>query len=85
VKGYGLISGIRSETDDPDRSCGRADATGKQGQGISEPGRADQPGPGAETRVRGREERRLDLDRTATISSARVSSTLSDLRRTVEF
>jgi hypothetical protein len=49
------------------RDRGRADATDKQGQGVSEPGRADQPGPGAETRVRGREERRLDLDRTAEI------------------
>jgi hypothetical protein len=29
--------------------------------------------------VRGREERRLDLDQTTTIRSARVSSTLSDL------
>jgi hypothetical protein len=66
------------------RSSGRADATDKQGQGISEPGRADQPGPGAETWVRGREERRLDLNQTATIRSARVSSTLSDLGRTTK-
>jgi hypothetical protein len=62
----------------------RADATDRRGQGINKPGRADQPGPGAETRMRGREERRLDLDRTATIRSARVSSTLSDLGRTAE-
>jgi hypothetical protein len=66
------------------RSRGRADASDKRGQGVSEPGRADQPGPGAETRVRGREGRRLDLDRMATIRSARVSSTLSDLGRTTE-
>jgi hypothetical protein len=67
-----------------DRAGGRADATDKWGQGVSKPGRADQPGPGAETRVRGREERRLDLDRAATIRSARVSSTLSDLGQTTE-
>jgi hypothetical protein len=34
--------------------------------------------------VRGREEKRLDLDRAATIRSTRVSSTLSALGRTVE-
>jgi hypothetical protein len=70
------------------RSCergrGRADATDRRGHGVSEPGRADQPGPGAETRVRGTEERRLDLDQTATIRSTRVGSTLSDLGRTTE-
>jgi hypothetical protein len=60
------------------------DATDRRGQGVSEPGRADQSGPRAETRVRRREERRLDLDRTATIRSARVSSTLSDLGRMAE-
>jgi hypothetical protein len=67
------------------RSCrraherGRADATDKRGQGVSEPGQADQPGPWAEARLRGRKERRLDLDWTATIRSARVGSTLSNL------
>jgi hypothetical protein len=61
------------------RGRGCADVTHKQGQSVSKLGRADQPGPGVETRVRGREERRLDLDRMATIRSARVSSTLSDL------
>ena len=66
------------------RLCGRTDATDKRGQGVSELGRADQSGPGAETRVRGREERQLDLDRAAMIRSARVSSTLSDLGRTTE-
>jgi hypothetical protein len=66
------------------RGRGRADATDWRGQGVSEPGRADQPGLGAETRVRGREERQLDLDQTATIRSARVSSTLSNLERTTE-
>jgi hypothetical protein len=35
------------------RSRGRADVIDRRGQGISEAGRADQPGPGAETRVRG--------------------------------
>jgi hypothetical protein len=55
-----------------------------RGQGISELGRADQPGPVVEMRVRGREERRLDLDRVARIRSARVSSALSDLGRTTE-
>jgi hypothetical protein len=62
----------------------RVDTTDKWGQGVSEIGRADQPGPGAETQVRGREEKRLDLDRAATIRSTRVSSTLSALGRTVE-
>jgi hypothetical protein len=66
------------------RGRGRTDATDKRGQGVSEPRWADQLGPWAETRVRGREERRLDLDQAATIRSTRVSSTLSDLGRTVE-
>jgi hypothetical protein len=35
------------------RGRGRADATDKRGQGVSEPGLADQPGPGADARVRG--------------------------------
>jgi hypothetical protein len=48
------------------------------------PGRADQPGPGVETRVRGREERRLDLDRRATIRSAQVESKLPDLEWTTD-
>jgi hypothetical protein len=34
----------------------QADAADRRGQGVSEPGRADQPGPGAGARVRGREE-----------------------------
>jgi hypothetical protein len=55
-----------------------------QGQGVSEPGRADQSGLGAQTRVRGREERQLDLDGATVIRSTRVSSTLSDLGRTTE-
>jgi hypothetical protein len=37
------------------RSFGRADVADKRGQGISRPGRADQPGPEAKARVRGRE------------------------------
>jgi hypothetical protein len=63
------------------RSSECADPTDKRGQGVSEPGRADQSGLGAEARVRGREERQLDLDRTATIRSAQIGSTLSDLGR----
>jgi hypothetical protein len=35
------------------RGRGRANATDKRGQGVSEPRRADQPGPRAETLVRG--------------------------------
>jgi hypothetical protein len=34
----------------------RADVTDRRGRGVSEPGRADQPGPAAGARVRGREE-----------------------------
>jgi hypothetical protein len=39
------------------RSCGRGrvDVTDRRGRGVSEPGRADQPGPAAGVRVRGRE------------------------------
>jgi hypothetical protein len=37
------------------RGRGRADAADRRGQGISKPGRADQPGPEAERQVRGRE------------------------------
>jgi hypothetical protein len=33
----------------------RVDATNRRGRGVSEPGRADQPGPVAWARVRGRE------------------------------
>jgi hypothetical protein len=54
------------------------------GQGASEPGRADWPGPGAETRVRGRGERWLDLDRRARIRSTQVKSKPSDLGQTTE-
>jgi hypothetical protein len=46
--------------------------------------RADQPGPEAETQVRGKRERRLDLDRRAAIRSALVKSKLPDLGRTPE-
>jgi hypothetical protein len=46
---------IGSEINDHDYGRGRADAANRRGQGVSEPGRADQPGPEAETRVRGRE------------------------------
>jgi hypothetical protein len=79
-----LIHRIRNQRPRLDHASACVDATNKQGQGVSEPGQADQPGPGEETRVRGGEERRLDLDRAATIRSARVSSTLSDLGRTTE-
>jgi hypothetical protein len=61
------------------RSRGSAGAADKRGQGASEPGRADRLGPGAETRVRGRGERRLDLDRRARIRSTRVKSKPTDL------
>jgi hypothetical protein len=66
------------------RSHGRADAADERGQGVSGPGRADQPGPEAETRGRGKRERQLDLDRRVGIRSARVKSKPSDLRRTPE-
>jgi hypothetical protein len=38
------------------RACGRGceDATDRRGQGVSELGRADRPGPGAGAQVRGR-------------------------------
>jgi hypothetical protein len=55
-----------------------------RGQGVSGPGRADQPGPEAETRGRGKIERRLDLDQRARIRSARVKSKPLDLGRTPE-
>jgi hypothetical protein len=55
-----------------------------QGQGVSEPGRADQPGPEAGARVRGKREGRLDLDRRAAIRSALVKSKSPDLGRTPE-
>jgi hypothetical protein len=51
----------------------------KQGQGASEPGWADRPGPGAETRVRGKREGRSDPDRRARITSTRVKTKPSDL------
>jgi hypothetical protein len=38
------------------RSCGRADAADRRGQGASVPGQTDQLGPGAEARARGRGE-----------------------------
>jgi hypothetical protein len=38
------------------RGCARAGAADKRGQGVSGSGRADRPGLGAETRVRGRGE-----------------------------
>jgi hypothetical protein len=38
------------------RARERADATNRLGRAVSEPGRADQPGPAAGARVRGREE-----------------------------
>jgi hypothetical protein len=39
------------------RTCGRdrMDATDRQGRGVSEPGRANQPGPAVGARVRVRE------------------------------
>jgi hypothetical protein len=60
------------------------DTTHKRGQDVIEPRRADEPDPGAKMRLRGREERWLDLDRAARIRSARVSSALSDLGQTTE-
>jgi hypothetical protein len=60
------------------RGLGRADTTDKRGQGASELERADRLGLGVEARLRGRGERRLDLNRTTMIRSARVSSKLSD-------
>jgi hypothetical protein len=62
----------------------RADTADKQGQGVNGPGRADQSGPEAETRVRRKREMELDLDRRAGIRSARVKSKPPDLGRTVE-
>jgi hypothetical protein len=59
-------------------------AADKRGQGASELERADRPSPGAEKRVRGREERQLDLDRRAMIRSARVESKPLDLGWTTE-
>ena len=55
----------------------------KRGQGVSGSGRADEPDPAAETRVRGKRERRSDLDQRARIRSARVKSKLSNLGRTI--
>jgi hypothetical protein len=66
------------------RGRGRADATDKRGQGASEPGRTDQPGPEAGTRVKGKKEGRSDPDRKARIISTRVKSKPSDLRQTIE-
>jgi hypothetical protein len=55
------------------------DAADKRGQGVSERGRADQPGLGAETRVIGKRGWRLDLDQRAAIRSALVKSKPLDL------
>jgi hypothetical protein len=60
------------------------DTTDRRGQGVSEPGWADQPGLGAGARVRGKREGRLDLDRRAAIRSALVKSKPPDLGRTPE-
>jgi hypothetical protein len=66
------------------RAGARTNVTDRRGQGVSEPGRADQSGPRAKTRVRGKRERRLDLDRRAAIRSALVKSKLPDLGWVVE-
>jgi hypothetical protein len=66
------------------RRRGHADAADRRGQGVSEPGRARQPGLEAETQVRGKRERRLDLDRRAVIRFALVKSKVPDLGRTPE-
>jgi hypothetical protein len=66
------------------RGRGCTSTTDKWGHGTSEPGRADRPGPKAETQGRGKREGRSDLDRRATIRSARVKSKPSDLGRTTE-
>jgi hypothetical protein len=60
------------------------DAANKRGQGASEPGQADRPGPRTEARVRGRREGRSDPDRRARITSTRVKTKPSDLGRTTE-
>jgi hypothetical protein len=60
------------------------DVADRQGQGVSEPGRASQMGLEAETQVRGKRERRLDLDWRAAIRSALVKSKPPDLGRTPE-
>jgi hypothetical protein len=60
------------------------DVADKRGQGVSGPRRADQPGPEAETRVRGKRERRLDLDRRVRIRFARVKSKPPNLGQTPE-
>jgi hypothetical protein len=56
------------------------DTADRRGLGISEPGRTDQPGLEVETRVRGKRERWLDLERRAAIRSALVKSKPPDLR-----
>jgi hypothetical protein len=66
------------------RGRGHADATDRRGQGVSEPGRTDQPGPGAGARVRGNREGQFDLDRMAMIRSALVKSKPPDLGWTPE-
>jgi hypothetical protein len=66
------------------RSRVHVDAANKRGQGVSGPARADQPGPEAETRVRGKRERRLDLDRRVGIRSAQIKSKPPDLGWTPE-
>jgi hypothetical protein len=62
----------------------RADATDRRGQGVSEPGRADQSGPAARARVRGERGERSDLDWRAEIRSALIKSKPPDLRQTPE-
>jgi hypothetical protein len=66
------------------RSHRRAGTADKRGQGISGSGRADQSGPGAETRVRGKREGRSDLDQRVGIRSTRVKTKPSDLGWTTE-
>jgi hypothetical protein len=63
---------------------GRTDAADRRGQGVSEPGRAHQPGPAAGARVRGKIGGWLDLDRRAAIRSALVKSKPPDLRQMPE-
>ena len=65
------------------RSRGRAGVANKQGQGTSEPGRADGPSPEEEAWVRG-ERGRSDPDRRARIRSTRLEFEPSDLGQTTE-
>jgi hypothetical protein len=53
--------------------------TDKRGRGVSEPGRADQPGPAA-----GEREERPNIDRRAGIRSVQLKSKPPDLGRTPE-